>query len=105
MFVVVVGVVATFIVRMNRYDKRIQERDDHIEMLKASNDSINISLDLAQEKLDSINAQIPLYADSIDNLVVQRTLLKRKYEKQISDILAIPVDSVYREVTRWLDER
>lgn len=105
MFVAVVFVVTLYIIRTNKYDERIQERDNKIELYESWNDSLADKLEIRMDQLDSIESTIPIYADSINDLRVQRTLLKREYEKQISDILAIPVDSVYREVTRWLNER
>jgi len=105
MFVAVVVIIAIHVIRINKYDKEIQERDDRIEEVLGWNDQLLLELEDKMDENDSIETTNSVYADSIDNLVKARTLMKRKYEKQISDITSIPVDSKYREVTGWLDSR
>jgi len=105
MFIALVAIVAVHLVRISKYDKKIQERDDKIEMVTSWNDSLHGELDILLDENDSLRNQIPVYADSINDLIKERTLMKRKHEKQMFDIISVPVDSKYSEVTNWLDSR
>lgn len=105
MFVFILVIVGLYFYRMSKYNERIEKRDDKIELLEVSNDSISKQIESLDKEYKSVQKEIEAYSDTIAILKRERTIMKVRYEKQISDITAIPVDSVYREVTRWLDER
>jgi hypothetical protein len=90
---------------MNDYRETLDIRNDSISILQ----DLNIELELQlQKNIDTLainELDIIKYQDSIDDLKIKNIIDRRNYERKIADIIAIPTDSLYRDLTRWLDNQ
>ena len=87
------------------YKDQISIKNDSIEVLDNKNQILQIQFERSQELFVDSENDILLYQDSLD---AHRTTIytnRKNYEAAIADITSIPTDSLYRDITRWLDNR
>lgn len=92
-------------VTTSNYKEAIQEKNDSIDVLDSRVQILVIELENSQDLFIQSEDEILLYQDSLDK---ERTTITRNreiYEDAIIDLISIPSDTMYREVTRWLDSR
>lgn len=87
------------------YDDQISVMNDSIEVLDNKNQILQIQVENSQELFVVSENDILLYQDTLDTYRATIYRNKKNYEAAIADIISIPTDSLYREVTRWLDNR
>ena len=57
----------------------------------------------ARELIRSYEHELKLYQDSLSDEKIKRINQKYRHEKEILYLKRIPTDSIYLDVTRWLD--
>jgi hypothetical protein len=101
----VIIIVSLYFYRKNTHNERIEKRDKEIAVQEIVIDSLENLNELYVDSLKDIINDIGLFVDTVNHLKLERIEIRKDYERKIAAIVSIPADSLYLEVTRWLDER
>lgn len=91
--------------RRTEFRDKVQIQNDSIKTLSGLNIGLELQLGASIDTLEIAEEKVQLYQDSLNTVRKRNYSLKKDYERKIADIIAIPTDSLYRDLTRWLDSR
>lgn len=92
-------------IRTINYRKEVKAVNDSITVLHRENAIVDEQLLESSELLKLAEDEKRVYEDSLRNERLNIVTIKKRYEKAIADINSIPTDTLYLELTRWLDQR
>lgn len=87
------------------YKASIQMKNDSITVLNDLNYSLQSEMKFSLDTFKIIEQTILLYQDSLGNVRILNYRNNKAYEAKISDITSIPSDTMYRELSDWLNSR
>jgi translation initiation factor 2B subunit (eIF-2B alpha/beta/delta family) len=106
--ILVLLIILTFVWRNGKekeeeYQTTIKEQNDTIKQLKIDNVVLSLNIKSHIDSIKEINTEVNFYKQYNKELLKQIYNFKKEYENKIRDISNIPVDSIYSELTKWLD--
>ncbi len=85
------------------YRAKIRRYDDSIDILRENNVELLKCLQNSQERVTGLLNEKNEYTDSLNAQLEKEKSIRRRYEKRIYDLQRIPTDSLYLQITEWLD--
>jgi len=85
------------------YRAEIRLYNDSIDILRENNVELLKCLHNSQERVTEALNERDVYVDSLDRQRKNEKIIRKRYEKRISDLKSIPTDSLYLQLTEWLD--
>jgi len=105
--IVAVGVLIVFYAlsldNNREYKAKIRLYNDSIDILRENNVELLKCLHNSQERVTEALNERDVYVDSLDRQRENEKIIRKRYEKKISDLKSIPTDSLYLQITEWLD--
>lgn len=107
MLIMVLAIALVIINRKGKVDfaDQIKLKNDSIEVLANQNQILQIQFERSEDLFIQTENEIVLYQDSLKFIKKRNSFLKRNYEWKIANIMAIPTDTLYRDLSEWLDSR
>ena len=105
---ILLAVVIIVILRVNGTDRKeykaeLRAKSDSITRLDKQfiwmQDQANSSMEISREALNTAN----LYRDSLNRANNKIRTNNIRHEREVANLTRIPTDSLYRDVTTWLD--
>ena len=90
-------------VKTNSYKREIKVVSDSLIILRQDYQELEKAADVQAELISAYKFADSLYRDSLQFSNRQLINQKRSYEKAMADLTRIPTDTLYRDVTEWLD--
>jgi len=85
------------------YRAQIRTYNDSISILRENNTELQKCLLSSQERVSEVLNEKESYLDSLDRQAQEFDIIKKRYEKKIANLKFVPTDSLYLQLTDWLD--
>lgn len=106
--VIIIAVAVAVIAILNQIDKTayrsdLKAKDKLIEQMMVEYQTLADSVTVVTQRLEIYESAVISYQDSLNDSKIDYFTQKRRYAKAIADLNRIPTDSLYVDVTEWLN--
>jgi len=91
------------VLKTNSYIREIDDVSDSLVILRQDYSELEKAADISAELVSAYKFATIAYQDSLQFSNRQLINQKRSYEKAMANLTRVPTDSLYRELTGWLD--
>ena len=91
------------VVKSTNHKREIDAKSDSLVVLGREYQELEKEAHVKAELISAYKFADSLYRDSLQFSNRQLINQKRSYEKAMADLTRIPTDTLYRDVTEWLD--